>query len=145
RCDRIEWAPVGALTGEVDVVGSDTPSGDERTVVLSGRGQPATGSGDGEALAPGTALGRYRIEALLGRGGMGEVYLAEQLQPVRRKVALKLLRGWRLDVRGLGHVEIEQQLLAQMRHPAIAQIYDAGVTAQGDPYFAMEYIDGVPV
>ena len=127
------------------MVGSDTPSGDERTVVLSGRGQPATGSGDGEALAPGTALGRYRIEALLGRGGMGEVYLAEQLQPVRRKVALKLLRGRRLDVRGLGHVEIEQQLLAQMRHPAIAQIYDAGVTAQGDPYFAMEYIDGVPV
>lgn len=124
---------------------SDRPFDVERTVVLSGHGQPAAGGVDDEALAPGTALGRYRIEALLGRGGMGEVYLAEQLQPVRRKVALKLLRGRRLDVRGLGHVEIEQQLLAQMRHPAIAQIYDAGVTAQGDPYFAMEYIDGIPV
>ena len=124
---------------------SDKPLDGERTVALAGRRGPDVEAADGRAFAPGTRLGRYRIEALLGRGGMGEVYLAEQLQPVRRRVALKLLRGHQLDMRGLGHVEIEQQVLAQMRHPAIAQIYDAGLTGDGDPYFAMEYIEGQPV
>ena len=124
---------------------SDKPLDGERTVALAGRRGPDVEAADGRAFAPGTRLGRYRIEALLGRGGMGEVYLAEQLQPVRRRVALKLLRGHQLDMRGLGHVEIEQQVLAQMRHPAIAQIYDAGLTNDGDPYFAMEYIEGEPV
>lgn len=124
---------------------SDTPFDGERTVALPGRGGPAAGPAGGDTLAPGTRLGRYRIESLLGRGGMGEVYLSEQLQPVRRKVALKLLRSQRLDARGLGYVEVEQQVLAQMRHPAIAQIYDAGLTGDGHPYFAMEYIEGKPV
>ena len=103
----------------------------------------ATAAGD--TLAPGTRIGRYRIDSLLGRGGMGEVYRAEQLEPVRRTVALKLLRGQRLDARYLAYFEVERQLLAQMRHPAIAQVYDAGATAEGFPYFAMEFIDGTPV
>ncbi len=102
---------------------------------------PAPGSG----FAPGTRLGRYRLEALLGQGGMGEVYRAEQLEPVRRTVALKLLRGQRLEARHLAYFEVERQLLAQMRHPAIAQIYDAGATADGVPFFAMEYSEGQPV
>ena len=101
--------------------------------------------GDRAALPRGARLGDYRIERLLGRGGMGEVYLAEQLQPVRRKVALKLLRGQRLDPRQLARFELERQLLAQMRHPAIAQIHDAGTTGEGHPYFVMEYIDGQPI
>jgi len=100
---------------------------------------------DGQVFPPGARLGRYRLEALLGRGGMGEVYRAGQLEPVRRIVALKLLRGHRVEARHLAYFEIERQLLAQMRHPAIAQIYDAGATDDGVPFFAMEYSEGRPV
>lgn len=97
------------------------------------------------ALAPGMRLGHYRIEALLGRGGMGEVYRAEQLEPVHRTVALKLLHARRLDARHLAYFEVERQLLAQMKHPAIAQVYDAGATPEGFPYFVMEHIEGSPL
>src|SRR5690606_34323569 len=96
-------------------------------------------------LPRGTSLGRYRIDSLLGRGGMGEVYRAEQLEPVRRTVALKLLRGQAFDARRKAHFEIERQVLAQMRHPAIAQIHDADTTPDGHPFFAMEFIDGQPI
>ncbi|HLU14182.1 MAG TPA: tetratricopeptide repeat protein [Arenimonas sp.] len=96
-------------------------------------------------LAPGTRIGHYRIEALLGRGGMGEVYRAEQLEPVRRTVALKRLHLRQVDARHLAHFEIERQMLAQMRHPAIAQVYDAGTTEEGHPFFAMEFIEGSPL
>jgi eukaryotic-like serine/threonine-protein kinase len=103
------------------------------------------GEADGALLAPGTRIGRYRIEACVGRGGMGEVYRAGQLEPVRRTVALKLLRAQRLEARHRAYFEVERQVLAQMRHPAIAQIYDADTTEAGQPYFAMEYIEGSPV
>ena len=96
-------------------------------------------------LPAGARLGRYRIEGLLGRGGMGEVYRAEQLEPVRRTVALKLLRAQKLDVRHLAYFEVECQLLAQMRHPAIAQVYDVDTTPDGFPFFAMEFIAGSPI
>ncbi|GGA72850.1 hypothetical protein GCM10011521_08720 [Arenimonas soli] len=99
----------------------------------------------GAAQAPGARLGRYRIETLLGRGGMGEVYRAGQLEPVRRTVAIKLLHARRLDARHLAYFEIERQLLAQMKHPAIAQVYDAGATPEGFPYFVMEFIEGSPL
>jgi len=118
----------------------------ERTELLATR-SPAAGTqaAEGEALPPGSRLGRYRIESLLGRGGMGDVYRAEQLEPVRRTVALKLLRAQRLDARHLAYFEVERQLLAQMRHPAIAQVYDADTTADGHPFFAMEFIAGSPI
>ena len=99
--------------------GKDDP---ERTELLATRSPVAGAAADRDALAPGARLGRYRIEALLGRGGMGEVYRAEQLEPVRRTVALKLLHAQRLDARHLAYFEVERQLLAQMRHPAIAQV-----------------------
>lgn len=104
-------------------------------------GAPAPGD-DGPVLQPGERIGRYRIESVLGTGGMGEVYRAEQLEPVRRTVALKRLRLAKLDSRQLAWFEVERQVLAQMQHPAIAQIYDAGTDADGTPYFAMEYIEG---
>lgn len=116
----------------------------DRTELLTVR-SPATTVAGGEGLSPGARIGRYRIEALLGRGGMGEVYRAEQLEPVRRTVALKLLRAQRLDARHLAYFEVERQLLAQMRHPAIAQIYDADTTPDGHPFFAMEFIAGSPL
>jgi tetratricopeptide (TPR) repeat protein/tRNA A-37 threonylcarbamoyl transferase component Bud32 len=105
----------------------------------------AAAAAPADALAAGQRIGRYRIEALLGRGGMGEVYRADQLEPVHRTVALKLLRRHRLDARQLAHFEIERQVLAQMQHPAIAQIFDAGATPDGAPFFAMEFIEGRPV
>ena len=123
-----------------------THAGDDpdRTELLATRG-PVADMASAEALPPGARLGRYRIEAMLGRGGMGEVYRAEQLEPVRRTVALKLLRLQRLDARHLAYFEVERQLLAQMRHPAIAQVYDADTTVDGHPFFAMEFIAGSPL
>lgn len=123
-----------------------TPVGDDpdRTELLATRG-PSADAADRDTLAPGARLGRYRIEALLGRGGMGDVYRAEQLEPVRRTVAIKLLRRRRLDARHLAYFEVERQLLAQMRHPAIAQVFDADTTADGHPFLAMEFIAGSPL
>lgn len=122
----------------------DKPEDPDPTEILPAR-SPIGLAGEEGTLAPGVLVGHYRIDALLGRGGMGEVYRAEQLQPVRRTVALKLLRRRRLDARHLAYFEVERQMLAQMRHPGIAQVYDAGATAEGFPYFAMEFIDGTPV
>lgn len=122
----------------------DKPEDPDPTEILPAR-SPIGVAGEEGTLAPGVLVGRYRIDALLGRGGMGEVYRAEQLEPVRRTVALKLLRRQRLDARHLAYFEVERQMLAQMRHPGIAQVYDAGATAEGFPYFAMEFIDGTPV
>src|SRR5690606_8917676 len=123
-----------------------THAGDDpdRTELLATRG-PVPGGAASELLQPGERMGRYRIESLLGRGGMGEVYRAEQLEPVRRTVALKLLRGGRIEARHLAYFEVERQLLAQMRHPAIAQVFDADTTADGHPFFAMEFIAGSPL
>ncbi|HEX5694142.1 MAG TPA: protein kinase, partial [Arenimonas sp.] len=90
-------------------------------------------------------IGPYRIEDRLGRGGMGEVYRASQLEPVRRTVAIKLLHARRLDARHLAYFELERQMLAQMKHPAIAQVFDAGATPEGFPYFVMEFIEGSPI
>jgi tetratricopeptide (TPR) repeat protein len=96
-------------------------------------------------LAPNMQLGPYRLRQLLGRGGMGQVWLADQLEPIKRMVALKLQRE-RVDHSiGKALFEIERQALAQLLHPYIAQIYDAGTTARGELYFAMEYVDGLPL
>jgi len=95
-----------------------------------------------QTLAPGQRVGPYRIVRLLGEGGMGAVYLAAQIEPIERPVALKLIRD---QVRG-GLAEayflVERQALARMDHPAIAKVYDAGTTPQGHPFLAMEWIDG---
>ena len=96
-------------------------------------------------LKPGDVVNRYRIERPLGDGGMGIVYLAEQTSPVRRKVALKIVRVGMDTKELLARFEAERQALALMDHPSIARIYDAGATERGRPYFAMEYVDGVPI
>jgi len=99
---------------------------------------------EGERAA-GEMVGDYRILEVLGRGGMGTVYRAEQLEPVHRTVALKLMVRQRLDARHLALFEVERQVLARMQHPSIAQIFDAGTTADGSPFFAMELIEGQPI
>ncbi len=100
-------------------------------------------SGDeSQTLAAGLRVGPYRITRLLGEGGMGAVYLAEQLEPIQRPVALKLIRGQLHGGLAEAYFMVERQALARMDHPAIAKVYDAGTTPQGHPFFAMEWIDG---
>ena len=102
-----------------------------------------------QAAAPETPLpepfGPYRFAARLGRGGFGDVYLAEQREPVRRKVALKVLKRGMDSEAILRRFAREQQALARMDHEAVAKFYDAGSTPGGHPYFAMEYVEGQPI
>ena len=90
-------------------------------------------------------LGAFRLVRELGHGGMGRVFLARQLEPVERHVALKVVRRKVLNQTTRVRFEVERQVLARMQHPAIAQVYDAGTTPQGYPWFAMEYVDGEPL
>jgi len=93
----------------------------------------------------GTMIGRYRLLQKIGEGGMGEVWLAEQREPVRRRVALKLVKAGMNTREVIARFESERQALALMDHPAIAKVLDAGSTPQGAPYFVMEYIAGTPI
>ena len=90
-------------------------------------------------------VGPYRILRTVGEGGMGVVYEAEQETPVRRTVALKLIKRGLLTKEILARFDSERQALALMNHPNIARVYDAGATAEGRPYFAMEYVQGIPI
>ena len=96
-------------------------------------------------LAPDEDFGRYRIVQPLGEGGMGSVYLAEQREPIRRRVALKVVKLGMDTAQVLSRFDNERQALAMMDHPNIAQIFDAGATPKGRPYFVMEYIEGAPI
>jgi serine/threonine protein kinase len=90
-------------------------------------------------------IGRYRLVQKIGEGGMGEVWLAEQKEPVRRRVALKLVKQGINSREIIARFESERQTLALMDHPNIAKVFDAGTTPQGSPYFVMEYVAGVPI
>ncbi len=98
-----------------------------------------------DAQPPGETVGPYRLIRELGFGGMGRVWLAEQTEPVRRLVALKLIRGGLYDALAVQRFQAERQSLAIMDHPAIAKVFDAGTTPAGQPYLAMEYVDGLPI
>jgi eukaryotic-like serine/threonine-protein kinase len=90
-------------------------------------------------------FGRYRVLLSLGEGGMGTVYLADQLEPICRQVALKVVKLGMDTPQVLARFHNERQALAMMDHPNIARIFDAGATAKGRPFFVMEYIEGVPI
>ncbi|MBV8675117.1 MAG: serine/threonine-protein kinase [Acidobacteriaceae bacterium] len=92
-----------------------------------------------------TVIGPYHLLQLIGEGGMGQVWLAEQKHPVRRRVAIKLIKAG-MDTREvIARFESERQALALMDHPAIAKVFDAGSTPEGRPYFVMEYVAGMPI
>src|SRR6476661_3215427 len=94
---------------------------------------------------PGTVIGPYKLLEQIGEGGFGVVFLAEQTEPVRRKVALKVLKPG-LDTRQVvGRFEAERQGLAIMEHPNIGKVFDGGATPSGRPYFVMELVKGVPI
>ena len=106
--------------------------------------QPATAALAG-LPEPGEWIGSCRVVRLLGEGGMGMVYLAEQEQPIARQVALKIIKVG-MDTRAvLARFESEEQALALMDHPNIAHVYEAGSNANGRPYFVMEYVPGIPI
>ncbi len=93
----------------------------------------------------GWEIGPYRVLETIGEGGMGVVYLAEQLLPVQREVALKLIKLGMDTKEVVARFEAERQALAMMNHPSIAKVYDAGATPEGRPFFVMEHVPGVPI
>src|SRR6266566_3675790 len=90
-------------------------------------------------------VGKYRILEKIGEGGMGIVYKAEQREPVRRVVALKVIKLGMDTKEVVARFEAERQALALMSHPNVARVLDAGMTDTGRPYFAMEFVPGVPL
>jgi serine/threonine protein kinase len=104
-----------------------------------------TRSASGPGGAGGGQIGPYRLLQLLGEGGMGEVWLAEQKKPIQRTVALKLIKAGMDTKAVVARFESERQALAMMDHPNIARVFDASSTAEGRPYFVMEYVPGLPI
>ena len=94
---------------------------------------------------PGVVIGRYKLLQRIGEGGYGVVYMAEQQEPIRRKVALKIIKLGMDTKQVIARFEAERQALALMEHPNIAKVLDAGATETGRPYFVMELVKGIPI
>ena len=108
---------------------------DARDLTRQGEVFPATGA----------RLDRYRLLQRIGEGGFGEVWMAEQVEPVKRRVAIKLIKPGMDTGQVIARFEAERQALALMDHPNIARVFDAGTTPQGRPYFVMELVKGLPI
>ncbi len=93
----------------------------------------------------GSTIGPYKLREVIGEGGMGTVYVAEQETPIRRKVALKVIKPGMDSNAVIARFEAERQALALMDHPNIARVLDAGTTDAGRPYFVMELVKGIPL
>ena len=111
---------------------------------MGNEGIPTVDSNYG-TLGIGEQIGSYKIISVLGEGGFGMVYAAEQLQPIKRLVALKVIKPGMDTKQVIARFGAERQALAMLDHPNIAYVYDAGMTELGLPYFAMEYIKGIPI
>jgi predicted ribosomally synthesized peptide with SipW-like signal peptide len=121
------------------------PETDATTARESASPAPRTASAPTSEGIGTVIAGRYTLVEVIGEGGMGSVYLASQTEPVKRKVALKLIKTG-MDSRAvLGRFDAERQALALMDHPNIARIYDGGLTPAGQPFFVMELVQGVPL
>src|SRR5262245_4958690 len=94
---------------------------------------------------PGTVIGPYKLLEQIGEGGFGVVFMAEQHEPIRRKVALKILKPGMDSKQVIARFEAERQALALMDHPNIAKVLDAGQTGSGRPYFVMDLVRGLPI
>jgi tetratricopeptide (TPR) repeat protein len=129
-------ARLAALLGQHDQAGSflESPAAD-----FSATTDPPV------AERPSTVIGPYKLLEQIGEGGFGTVFLAEQTEPVRRKVALKVLKAGMDTRQVVARFEAERQALAIMDHPNIAKVFDGGATPTGRPYFVMELVKGVPV
>ncbi len=121
-----------------------SPAGAESAATVPPGGAQTTGGGAHIEHA-GQAIGRYKLLQAIGEGGFGVVWMAEQEQPVRRRVALKIIKLGMDTRQDLARFEAERQALAMMDHPSIAKVFDAGATRTGRPYFVMELVKGVPI
>src|SRR5436305_2442123 len=108
-------------------------------------GPPETSIYRPVAEGPGARIGPYKLLQEIGEGGFGVVYLAEQEEPVRRRVALKIIKPGMDSRQVIARFEAERQALALMDHQNIARVLDAGTTDAGRPYFVMELVKGVPI
>lgn len=134
-----------ALRAEVEaLLAANDRSGDLLDVTAPGPLSP-TLVGPQNVPEPGTTIGPYKLLQQIGEGGMGTVYMAEQSQPVQRKVALKIIKPGMDTRQVVARFEAERQALALMDHPHIARVLDAGTTDNGLPYFVMELVKGVPL
>ncbi len=97
------------------------------------------------SVCPGIEIGPYKLLQQIGEGGMGVVFMAEQSQPVQRKVAIKIIKPGMDSRQVIARFEAERQAVAMMDHPNIAKVLDAGATKSGLPYFVMELVKGVPI
>src|SRR5262249_53056641 len=110
--------------------------------------QPAIGTVDlppPSSETAGTRIGPYKLLERIGEGGMGTVWMAEQQEPVKRLVALKLIKAGLDSAQVLARFEAERQAIALMDHPHIAKVFEAGTTESGRPYFVMELVKGIPL
>ncbi|MCA9037103.1 MAG: protein kinase [Planctomycetaceae bacterium] len=133
------WHPGEDLTGHSTHIDPEKPS--SASEITSAEPMPDTGS----AGVIASRIGPYKIIEQLGQGGMGVVYLAEQTCPVRRQVALKIIKPGMDSQEIIARFEAERQALAVMDHPYIARVLDAGQTLLGHPYFVMELVRGTPI
>ena len=120
----------------------------DRPAVVNGSPHPGAGTVAAGGPPPddaGTRIGAYKLLQKIGEGGMGVVYMADQERPVRRRVALKVIKPGMDSAQVIARFEAERQALAMMDHPHIARVFDAGTTDGGRPYFVMELVQGVPV
>lgn len=149
--DAAKWPTATALDANLSAprseasAANDAVSPHDPTRARADEPRPVSPLSAARAGRPPERIGPYRILEKLGQGGFGVVYLAEQQQPVRRQVALKVVRPGMDSHEVIARFEAERQALALMDHPGIAKIFDAGTTEAGRPYFAMEYVQGVPL
>jgi len=132
--DAASRSPLDAPIEQTRKFGDETEPGGSRTA-------PTAEEAEGVVIA-----GRYKLRQQIGEGGMGTVWMAEQTEPVKRKVAVKLIRVERGQSKTiLARFEAERQAIALMDHPHIAKLLDAGTTDTGSPFFVMELVKGVPL
>jgi len=135
-----EKLSIGDKADELDTKQKPQKADDPRFSVLTEQA-----AWDLSTETPGGQIRRYRLLSVLGEGGMGIVYLAEQERPIKRQVALKVIKPGMDSKRVIARFEAERQALALLDHPNIAHVYDAGTTESGRPYFVMEYVKGLPI
>jgi eukaryotic-like serine/threonine-protein kinase len=138
----LEGSPISEAAARPSGVNPDFDSGTTFGLTEGGPGPTHVMFPDEIA---GTVIDRYHLVQKIGEGGMGEVWLAEQKEPVRRRVALKLVKAGLNSREVMARFESERQALALMDHPAIAKVFDAGSTPNSAPYFVMEYVAGLPI
>jgi WD40 repeat protein/serine/threonine protein kinase len=155
-CDALELGSAGERAAYLDQVCGDDlelrrrverllEAHAEANSFLAAHPSVAAATGDLPTEAAGTVIGPYKLLEQIGEGGFGIVFMAEQQQPVRRKVALKVIKPGMDTKQAVARFEAERQALALMDHPNIAHVFDGGETASGRPYFVMELVRGVPI